>query len=187
VYATAYNTTDRPIVVDAEGRSIGGGEFGTVDTTADEAKMAAEAGDLFIYPELTEGPGQNPAATDAIRNTETVRARAIRLGELEKEDLQELGGQAGMADANDARKRDLVTGLAFRTDFDDEAALAKMRGQVSDDELAAMSIDQARDYLTKHPDELDRIDALEDKRDGGRRAGIDELIDRARDTQTQEA
>ena len=79
MFRTAYNTTDAPVVVDSEGRSIGGGEWGTVETTEDAVKAALEAGSLeIIAGELDDGPGQNPDALKAQEETQRLADEAAK-------------------------------------------------------------------------------------------------------------
>lgn len=66
MFQTAYNATDAPIVVSAEGHNIGAHEFGAADVefSADQV----EAGLLHLFPGgIKEGAGQNPQALDAQR------------------------------------------------------------------------------------------------------------------------
>lgn len=129
MYATAHNASDSPVVIDAEGRTIEGGGFGTVDTTADEVKDLAEDGVLHIFPELQAGPGQSEEAEAAIAQTTAVRERAARLNGYEKDDLIKLAGKAGINEPNELHKDELETRLAFRTDFDDASALEDIRAE----------------------------------------------------------
>lgn len=134
MYATAYNRTDAPVVIDAEGRSIEGGGFGTVDTLADEVKSLAEAGHLHIFPSLEAGPGQSDAAADAIERTAIVRERAAGLSTVDKDDLVKMAGDAGVSTPNALDKADLITRIAFRPEFDIEAAVAKAKDRQAKEE-----------------------------------------------------
>lgn len=49
MFRPAYNRTDRPVVIDAEGRQLGGLEWGAVDIELDEVKKAVDAGELFVH------------------------------------------------------------------------------------------------------------------------------------------
>lgn len=126
MFATAHNSTDSPVVIDSEGRTIQGNGFGTVDTTAQEVKDLADDGTLHIFPNLEAGPGQSDEAEKAIASTATVRARAEEFSGYEKEALIKLAGKAGVGQPNDLVKDDLVKALAFRTSFDHEEALDEM-------------------------------------------------------------
>jgi hypothetical protein len=115
VIAVAYNASDGPVVIDEEGRILGGGEWGVVDNTEGPAKQAAEAGDLHIFPDLDEGPGQNPAAIDAIRRASGIRERQGAFAALEKKDLDKTAAEAEIPGREEMDKDRLVSALAFRT------------------------------------------------------------------------
>lgn len=44
----AYNPTDRPVVLDAEGHTLGGREHADVDDRTDEVKAAVDRGHLIV-------------------------------------------------------------------------------------------------------------------------------------------
>lgn len=68
MHRTAYNSTDRPVVIDDEGRIIAGRDYGTVDDSKEEVKEAL-ALDYLILVEVGTGADINPAAAEAARRT----------------------------------------------------------------------------------------------------------------------
>lgn len=107
MYATVFNTTDSPLVVDAEGRIIGGGDWGTVDTTADEAKVALDDDRLVIVEERKDHP-----AAEVFARTAVVRKSADALAKLDKDRLTALAEDNGVDP--DQHKPELVRALAAR-------------------------------------------------------------------------
>lgn len=76
-YRTVYNTLDRPVGIDDDGRTIGGGEYGTVLTTGkagEQADAAIDRGDLVVV-ERPAGDGPvNPDALAAFDATDALNA-----------------------------------------------------------------------------------------------------------------
>ena len=68
-YVTAYNTTDRPVLIDDEGRTLGGGEWGPVLTTEEPARMALDAGTLVKVAEPKNLDDVTPEARSAFERT----------------------------------------------------------------------------------------------------------------------
>lgn len=122
--ATAFNSTDSPIEIDAEGRTIGGGEWGTVDTTSDLVKTAAETGGLEIYRDLDEGPGQNPDAIEAIRTTRSTQERLEQAQALDRDALDEAATKARLNPEN-MTKAELAYALAMRPEISLEGSEPK--------------------------------------------------------------
>lgn len=139
MYATAYNASESPAIIDAEGRTIEALGFGTVDTTADEVKNLTDAGTLHVFPDLEPGPGQADTANDAAENTREVKTRAGELEALDKADLAKLASRAGIGQADELHKDDLVTRLAFRTEFDYEKTLSDIREEEAEAKKAETS------------------------------------------------
>lgn len=125
-YITAYNTTDTVLVVDEDGRTIDGHGWGTVDTTSELVKGATEAGWLELYRDLDAGPGQNPAATEAIEETKATVARAEVYSELEADHLRRIATDAGY-EGEETSKSGLVAYLSHRGDLDAEASAQAAR------------------------------------------------------------
>jgi hypothetical protein len=74
MHVVGFNTTDRPVLIDAEGRSLGGGEPGAVDTTSDEVKAAVERGDLQLLRNLKDHGELDPAVAAALAEVEELEA-----------------------------------------------------------------------------------------------------------------
>lgn len=68
-YITVFNTTDRPVPIDDEGRSLPGGEWGPVLTTADQVQAALDAGHLVKVDTPAKDANVNPAAAAAFAAT----------------------------------------------------------------------------------------------------------------------
>lgn len=113
VYSTVFNTTDQPIVVDAEGRAVGGREWGTVETLAEQAAAALSARHLVVIEKIAKNA--DPRALAAAARTAEVSDRAGRLQGMEKDELTALALDAGVPGAEQASKPDLVALLAART------------------------------------------------------------------------
>jgi hypothetical protein len=66
MHRAARNMTDRPLVIDEVGHTLGGGEWGVVDDRFDEVKVAFATGDLRQAPdELGDDAVQE--AVDAVK------------------------------------------------------------------------------------------------------------------------
>jgi hypothetical protein len=74
MHVVGYNTTDRPVLLDAEGRSLGGGEFGAVDTTSDEVKAAVDRGDLQLLRNLKDDGELEAVAAAALAEVNELEA-----------------------------------------------------------------------------------------------------------------
>jgi hypothetical protein len=60
----AFNPTDSPVVLDAEGHTLGGGEWAEVDPTSDLVSVLVEQGRLlFPADEKVSSAPSAPAAT----------------------------------------------------------------------------------------------------------------------------
>lgn len=96
-HRTAYNPSDDPLVVDTEGRVIGGREWGTYDTTDEVAKALVAEGRLVPV----EKPGHtdlNPDAAAAFERTEVIENRVEQVRSLDKDTLQEAAVEAGLVE-----------------------------------------------------------------------------------------
>jgi hypothetical protein len=111
MYVTAFNTSSGPVTVDAEGRQIGSKDWGTIDTTADQAKAGVESGRLVIVDVAEDA---HPHAAAAQQRTAQVAERFTHFESLDKEQLVAVAKDAGVPDADDAHKRDLAHALASR-------------------------------------------------------------------------
>jgi hypothetical protein len=83
---SAYNATDRPIVIDPDGRQLGGREHGKVDVELDQVLEAVEQGYLILAPDvahpappaglqLTDDPAAVAAAAELATDTDPTPAR----------------------------------------------------------------------------------------------------------------
>lgn len=110
MYRTAYNPTASPVVVDDEGRIIGGREWGTYDTTEQAAKDALGRRDLIATddPEGEPAADSNPTAMAAIQRTANIRERGEEVKGLDREVLEQVATEHRLvANASDARIGDL--------------------------------------------------------------------------------
>lgn len=56
----AHNMTDSPVLIDAEGRTLGGGEWAEVDDDLNEVRLAAASGQIRLH-DLPASPAKPPA------------------------------------------------------------------------------------------------------------------------------
>jgi hypothetical protein len=73
----AYNTTDSPVIVTKDGRTLGGGEFGPVDADDKAVQAAIDAGWLTWRDDVD--------AVDADKRNEQATAALEELAEVERE------------------------------------------------------------------------------------------------------
>lgn len=111
---TAYNTGDSPVLIDNVGRTLGGGEWGTVDTTADAVKLAVSANRLRLFTGgFPEGVQLAPQAAEAHATTDEVGRRADALGGLDRDSLAAIASDAGLIGRGEVPyKADLLALLA---------------------------------------------------------------------------
>lgn len=83
----AHNPTDRPVVIDAEGHILGGGEWGAVDPEAPAVVNAVAGGLLNVLDEVPDGA--DPAAVQAARAAGTPARGRGRRGERPDEPSEE--------------------------------------------------------------------------------------------------
>lgn len=119
---TVFNTTDQPVLVDADGREVGGREWGTADTTAAATKAAFDNGSLIRADIPAEGE-VNPLAAEAAARTDRLTARRDFLQGADQATLDRLALAAGLP--SDLNKTELVQSLAFREDVAVPAAKEK--------------------------------------------------------------
>ena len=75
-YRTVYNTLDRPVALDDDGRTIGGGEYGSALTTGkagEVADAAIDRGDLVVVTR-PKGDDLNDDARAAFDATDALNA-----------------------------------------------------------------------------------------------------------------
>lgn len=110
---TVFNTTDRPVMLDDEGREVGGHDWGTADTTQQPAKDALGSGSI-VKADIPSGGDVNPLAREAADRTARLTDRLAAFGGLGSDELDALGATAGLS--GDLTKTELVRALAFRED-----------------------------------------------------------------------
>lgn len=111
---TAFNGSDSPVVVDDEGHQIGGGEWGTADSTHDGVKAAVDLGTLVWVDVDPEAEGVNPDAKAAGARTTDLKERTDKFGELDADELHKVARKAALLgdDEDPPAKRVLVSRLA---------------------------------------------------------------------------
>lgn len=79
MFQAVHNLTEQPIVLDAEGHLLGGGEWGVADPANEATKAALDAGTLAGYPagSILDGPGQNPDAVTASKAAQEANATPV--------------------------------------------------------------------------------------------------------------
>lgn len=94
---TGYNPTAAPVVVDAAGHMIGGGEWGTYESTEDAAKAAIDAGTLLdVDADIDKSSNPSAAAQVAFKRTKEIKERAEKAKKVEKADLREAAVEADL-------------------------------------------------------------------------------------------
>lgn len=118
MYKTAFNPGDSPVVVDGEGRTIGGGEWGTVQTTEDSASAALDSGALVIVEvDDAESGDLNPEAREVLKSSVASNGRHTELQGLDVEDLRKAAAKAGLIKPQDkSTKTELLAMLVRRPD-----------------------------------------------------------------------
>lgn len=105
MYKTAFNTTNSPIVVDTQGRQVGGGEWGPADSAFDGTQAAITNGTL-TWTATEPDADSNPAYVEAHNRTQEMEARRKELQAASVKALREAAGD------EDASKTELITQLA---------------------------------------------------------------------------
>lgn len=133
MYRLGFNPTSGPVVIDAEGRTLGGGEWGPVDSTANAVRAAVDAGALVLQDAPAEDAQTAPAASTAAAAVVEAEDRRARLGDLDREVLGELARNTGVIDAGEdtPTKAELVAMLTPRTNVAIPAPPAPARGRKS--------------------------------------------------------
>lgn len=108
MHQTVFNATSTSVLVSDDGRSVGGGDYGTVDSRSDLAAAAIARGELVVLsvPDNSDQPLPPGPASDAIAETRRLQA----LERQPKADLVGLAEQTGVDPAQ--RKAELVEDLA---------------------------------------------------------------------------
>lgn len=82
---SAYNCTDSPVVVDADGHTIGGREHGKIDVDEPFAAAALEAGSLLLADDVAHPVPPEPVADEPVVLVDDVAAPAPRTRRNPKE------------------------------------------------------------------------------------------------------
>ena len=104
MYRTAFNPTDSPQPSSDNGKTIGGGEWGTVDTTDASVQASIDSGALLyveVPDDLNDGVNRVPAATDVLVESARLEERRAEAGELSKEELVVIAIENGLLGKND--------------------------------------------------------------------------------------
>jgi hypothetical protein len=102
VYVPAHNVTASPIVIDFEGRTIGGGEWGVVDQTDDALETALDSGWLVLAPKLDpKAKDLHPAAVDAVDLAALLEDRRAAVADLPAGKVRALAADASLVDEVD--------------------------------------------------------------------------------------
>ena len=88
----AYNGTQIPLVVDDEGRSIGGASWGVVHTTEALARRVLSSGQLILLDDEDYREVDNPDVREALANLDERRTRWAAAHELPKAVLVDVVG-----------------------------------------------------------------------------------------------
>lgn len=72
-YRLVCNTTDSPVIISKDGRTLGGGEFGAVDADDKTAAAEIDAGRLIVADENGDADSRSDQANAAIAELEQLR------------------------------------------------------------------------------------------------------------------
>lgn len=112
MYAVAHNVTDRPVVIDDEGRVLGGGEWGALDTTDETAKAALEAG-YVVTPTVAGGVARDVEL--AVELVDQLEERRAQVATFDLRQLRVLARANGLdADDTPAEPIDELGKVALR-------------------------------------------------------------------------
>jgi len=98
VYRSVYNTSDQPVTVDAQGHTIGGREWGTVQTTEDRADRLIGNRTLVFVADPPAGVRIDSRLTDVIERTKNFHERDSKVNAADKEVLVDLAIECGLLD-----------------------------------------------------------------------------------------
>lgn len=96
-YVPAVNLTDGPIHIDADGRTLGGREWGAVDRHDPVAQVAIGDGRIVIHPDLDRhDPGIDPAAAEAAAKAGRLDAARLELANVDADGITARAVDAGL-------------------------------------------------------------------------------------------
>ena len=108
MFITVFNSSDRPVTIDSEGRELGGRDWGVVSTTTDQTKDALRDGGAFIKVDL---PLDHPVA----KMHAVITGRHDDLTGRDKTELAALAADAGVDGAEELNVASLVHTLSVQT------------------------------------------------------------------------
>lgn len=114
MFRPAFNPTASPVLVDGAGRSIGGGEWGAVDTTEPRVREALNGGRLDLGPAVDSDAKLSGDADAAYQRAVVLEDRRQTLSGATVAQLRDFAGEDldDQVDVDDARKGELVSALA---------------------------------------------------------------------------
>lgn len=95
-YRLAYNTGDTPVVIDAAGHTIGGGEHGLAFTGAPEVKALVDS-DALVYVDVEESNDNDRDVTATAKRVGEVEARRQRFAGLSRAALHASARSRGLS------------------------------------------------------------------------------------------
>lgn len=95
-YVPAQNVTGGPLVVDVDGRILGGGEWGAIDRHDPVAQEAVGDSRLAIHPDLDENGDIDEAASAAASDARKLEARRLEYANLDADRLAVLAENLGV-------------------------------------------------------------------------------------------
>lgn len=101
MYVTAFNPGDSPVVVSESGRSIGGGEWGTVETTDPIGKVGFDNEWLQKVDHPESYDGLNPQAAAAMQQTDEWSKKQEQAQSADKDVLLADARQRGLVQETD--------------------------------------------------------------------------------------
>lgn len=130
-YRSAYNATDRPVVVDDEGHIIAGGEWGVADAASEASRSAEGRNELVYLADDDLADGADSGARASLERARLLEGRFEAFSAVDKDELLELGRTNGLVDDEEAggvpHKRDLAARLAEATHVDTPTSAPKPR------------------------------------------------------------
>lgn len=130
MYQTVYNPSDQPVVLDASGRSVGGGEWATAQSTDDTTKAALASGQLVVAePPAEDAPAThlNPQAVAAFETTARYGERSEQIKDYDKAALEKVARREGLIGEDD----DLLVGELRSKLVESDRDLTKTRSTTS--------------------------------------------------------
>lgn len=114
MYVTAVNVGSVPVQVDAEGRSIAPGDWGSADPDDTVATVGFQAGDLHDVDVPDDG---TPLAVEARDRTAWINDRVSQVSSFSDEELAEAAAAAGVSDVENLPRAQLVNAVAVRVGY----------------------------------------------------------------------